>query len=363
MPAALPLKLNLQDNPPRLQCVPRGEEVNLICAVQSQSSPYRSRVSTFRCRDSPTSANVHNPGEVFVLHSSPMIRTKNGTITIAPALPGFNFTVTVSHYYYYFREILSRSADNLPALCLDNCSLTPSPLRENRTLTATAMSPSPPYRSRVSTFRCRDSPTSANVHNPVKVVVYSSPVIRNNNGTITIAPALPKDEGEHRFNFTASPHAWKKSRQMFGHLGSNFSIPCLVEIGPISRQQGFTVEWIQRTQQRTELLLNVLIQYEGNASEADTTLIPSSFDSTHVFNVSDLSLLVYDFSVPDVNRKEIYYTCRVSAGPQRQQQASAMINVTIQFSTCKFLSCSLLIRWMQLMIVSPLPSFGTRSTY
>ena len=170
----------------------------------------------------------------------------------------------------------------------------------------------------------------------------------NENGTITIAPALPKYEGEYRcgpdvdslgerFNFTVSPRALKKSRQMFGHLGSNFSIPCLVEIGPISRQQGFTVEWIQRTQQPTGLPgLNVLIQYEGNASEANTTLIPSSFDPSHIFNVSDLSLLVYDFRVPDVNIKEIYYTCRINAGPQRQQQASAMINVTTQFS--KFLS-------------------------
>ena len=202
----------------------------------------------------------------------------------------------------------------------------------------------------------------------------SSRITINENGTITIAPPLPQDEGEYRcgpdeeslgerFNFagiytyksynimhythafiinqydysyTVSPHAQKKSRQMFGHLGSNFSIPCLVEIGPISRQQGFSVEWIQRTQQLTGLPLNALILYEGNASEADTTLIPSSFDSSHIFNVSDLSLLLYDFSVPDVNRKEIYYTCRVSAGPLRQQQASATTNVTIQFS--KFFS-------------------------
>ena len=45
------------------------------------------------------------------------------------------------------REI-SISADNLPALCLNNCPLTPSPLRENRTLAATAMSPLREQRSR-----------------------------------------------------------------------------------------------------------------------------------------------------------------------------------------------------------------------
>ena len=38
------------------------------------------------------------------------------------------------------REI-SLSADNLPALCLNNCPLTPSPLRENCTLAAAVMSP------------------------------------------------------------------------------------------------------------------------------------------------------------------------------------------------------------------------------
>ena len=176
----------------------------------------------------------------------------------------------------------------------------------------------------------------------------SSRMTINENGTIIIAPTLPDDEGEYRcgadeeslgeiFNFAVSPRALKKSRQMFGLLGSNFSIPCPVEIGPISRQQGFNVEWIQRTQQPTGLsALNVLIQYEGNASEASTTLIASSFDSSHILNVSDLSLLVYDFSVPDVNQKEIYYTCRISAGPQKQQRMSALINVTTQFS--KFLS-------------------------
>ena len=31
MPAALPFELNLQDNPPRVQCAPRGEEVELTC--------------------------------------------------------------------------------------------------------------------------------------------------------------------------------------------------------------------------------------------------------------------------------------------------------------------------------------------
>ena len=45
------------------------------------------------------------------------------------------------------REI-SLSADNLPALCLNNCPLTPSPLRENRTLAAAAMSPLREERSR-----------------------------------------------------------------------------------------------------------------------------------------------------------------------------------------------------------------------
>ena len=45
------------------------------------------------------------------------------------------------------REI-SLSADNLPALCLNDCPLTPSPLRENRTLVAAAMSPLREQRSR-----------------------------------------------------------------------------------------------------------------------------------------------------------------------------------------------------------------------
>ena len=45
------------------------------------------------------------------------------------------------------REI-SLSADNLPALCLNNCPLIPSPLRENRTLAAAAMSPLKEERSR-----------------------------------------------------------------------------------------------------------------------------------------------------------------------------------------------------------------------
>ena len=31
LPAALPLELNIQDNPPRVQCVPRGGEVELTC--------------------------------------------------------------------------------------------------------------------------------------------------------------------------------------------------------------------------------------------------------------------------------------------------------------------------------------------
>ena len=45
------------------------------------------------------------------------------------------------------REI-SLSADNLPALCLNDCPLAPSPLREKRTLAATAMSPLRERRSR-----------------------------------------------------------------------------------------------------------------------------------------------------------------------------------------------------------------------
>ena len=175
------------------------------------------------------------------------------------------------------------------------------------------------------------------------MVQNSSRITINDNGSITIAPARPEDEGVYRcgpstdeeslgetFNFAVAPHAQKRSRQMFGHLGSNFSIPCPVEIGPISRQQGFSVDWRQETEGTT--LINVgLIRYNGSDSEANTTLIPSSFDSSHVFNVSDLSLLVHNFSVPNVNKK-IFYTCTISTGPQRQRRASAMINVTTQFS-------------------------------
>lgn len=125
--------------------------------------------------------------------------------------------------------------------------------------------------------------------------------------------------------YAVSPHVQKRTQQIFGHLGSNFSIPCPIEIGPISRQQGFSVLWIQRAEEI--FLLNLLIHYEGNASEANTNLIPSTFDPSHVFNVSDLSLLVYDFSVPDLNQKEISYTCRI--GTSDEQQASATIIVTI----------------------------------
>jgi len=132
------------------------------------------------------------------------------------------------------------------------------------------------------------------------------------------------------------PHAPRPFRHTFHGLGTNFTLPCGVEIGEISRQMRHRVQWLlYMVPPSPGADFSPLFRYDSSENDNSTM----EFDSLYQFDPSNqnFSLHVTDFAVDtgSLQQHDVYYECTVTAYIDGFPFSEAVTtNVTFEFGMC-----------------------------
>ena len=127
------------------------------------------------------------------------------------------------------------------------------------------------------------------------------------------------------------PHAPRKFIHAFHGLGTNFTLPCGVTIGDISRQMHHRVQWLLYMVSPGTVHTRLFL-YDSSQDDSSTM----EFDGMYQFNPSNqnFSLHVTDFAVDTVSLQQhvVYYECTVTTYIQGfSTSETATTNVTFEF--------------------------------
>jgi hypothetical protein len=134
-----------------------------------------------------------------------------------------------------------------------------------------------------------------------------------NSTGITIDPVRPQDEGVYRCNngtpleLTTPPHRTQREVQiMMKELGSNFSLPCGIRLGRISRSKTFTITW-QQIGSNNGFVTLTSCTHTG-------TMRPRSAQHSSSCTSDDFSLSIHNFGESgdiDLPKQQVRYKCTV----------------------------------------------------
>lgn len=130
-----------------------------------------------------------------------------------------------------------------------------------------------------------------------------------------------------KYSFIAvPPHSNQLRPPLVMHeLGTAFTIPCGISLGPLSLSRNYTVTWQRYTNSSTHFERVGKCQHISGGEEdspADKCITPK-----YRINLRDFSLTVYNFSISTLNinltEPKVVYKCRV------QQQFSGNLDETV----------------------------------
>lgn len=117
--------------------------------------------------------------------------------------------------------------------------------------------------------------------------------------------------------FSVRPHVSEKLRYIFHGLGTNFTLPCGVTIGEISREDHHRVEWVLFSDPPSHNAPYLRLLRYDSRQNSDTIFNNSSyrFDPSRNF-----SLQVTDFTVnsSSLQKHVVYFICTVDTLDRRQ---------------------------------------------
>ena len=129
------------------------------------------------------------------------------------------------------------------------------------------------------------------------------------------------------------PYAPRKFIHAFHGLGTNFTLPCGVTIGDISRQMRHRVQWLLYMVPPAPGAVHTRL-FLYDSSQDDSSMM--EFDGMYQFNPSNqnFSLHVTDFAVDTVSLQQhvVYYECTVTTDIRGSSfLGTATTNVTFEF--------------------------------